>query len=77
MTHLDTVPLCAGAKPVRRGKTIVPEGKTALGGDNRTGVGTLVTMLGTLLQQQAPARPADCAVHRARGKRTMGSAIRR
>src|SRR4051794_24803047 len=31
-THLDTVPLCAGAVPVRRGNRIVPEGKTALGG---------------------------------------------
>src|SRR6516162_7945787 len=30
-THLDTVPLCAGAKPVRQGERIVPAGKTALG----------------------------------------------
>ena len=45
MTHLDTVPLCAGAEPVRRGNRIVSAGKTALGGDNRTGVGTLVTMV--------------------------------
>jgi tripeptide aminopeptidase len=57
MTHLDTVPLCAGAKPVRRGQTIVPAGKTALGGDNRTGVGTLVTMLGTLLDRKLPHGP--------------------
>src|SRR4051812_11668259 len=42
MTHLDTVPLCAGAVPVRSGKRIKPEGPTALGGDNRTGVGVLV-----------------------------------
>src|SRR5262245_16112167 len=26
MTHMDTVPLCAGAKPVRKGNRIVPEG---------------------------------------------------
>ena len=57
MTHLDTVPLCAGAQPVRRGKSIVPAGKTALGGDNRTGVGTLVTMLATLLARQLPHNP--------------------
>src|SRR5262245_48207673 len=38
MTHLDTVPLCAGAKPVLQGERIVPAGRTALGGDNRTGV---------------------------------------
>src|SRR5262245_9943881 len=47
MTHLDTVPLCAGAKPVRRGNRIVSEGATALGGDNRTGVAVLVTLAAT------------------------------
>src|SRR6516165_5501066 len=35
MTHMDTVPLCAGAKPKRQGKKIVNEAKAALGGDNR------------------------------------------
>ena len=29
MTHLDTVPLCAGAKPVRQKGKIVPAGPTA------------------------------------------------
>jgi tripeptide aminopeptidase len=48
-THLDTVPLCAGAVPVRQGKKIVPQGATALGGDNRTGVACLVTLAATLL----------------------------
>src|SRR5437773_10096342 len=57
MTHLDTVPLCAGAVPVRQGKRITPAGHTALGGDNRTGVGTLVTMLATLLDRQLPHDP--------------------
>lgn len=51
MTHLDTVPLCAGAKPVRKGERIVPAGKTALGGDNRSGVATLVTMISTLIER--------------------------
>src|SRR5262245_60838512 len=45
MTHLDTVPLCAGAKPVRKGGRIVPAGNTALGGDNRVGVACLVTTI--------------------------------
>ncbi len=31
-THLDTVPLCAGAKPRREGDRIVGDGTTALGG---------------------------------------------
>ncbi len=57
MTHLDTVPLCAGAKPVRRKNRIVPAGKTALGGDNRTGVGCLVTLIATLCQRQLPHPP--------------------
>src|SRR5262249_6990699 len=30
MTHLDTVPLCAGAVPVRKGERIVPAAQTAL-----------------------------------------------
>ncbi len=57
MTHLDTVPLCAGAKPVRRGERIVPEGATALGGDNRTGVACLVTLIATLLEHKLPHPP--------------------
>src|SRR5205807_6608821 len=56
-THLDTVPLCAGAKPVRRGDRIVPAGQTALGGDNRTGVACLVTLLATLLRNNLPHPP--------------------
>jgi tripeptide aminopeptidase len=56
-THLDTVPLCAGAVPVRKGSKIVPQGKTALGGDNRTGVACLVTVAATLLQDKVPHPP--------------------
>jgi tripeptide aminopeptidase len=56
-THLDTVPLCAGAVPVRAGKKIVPAGTTALGGDNRTGCGVLVTLAATLLGQGLPHPP--------------------
>lgn len=55
--HVDTVPLCAGAKPVRKGNRIVPEGKTALGGDNRTGVAVLVTLAETLLKHNLPHPP--------------------
>jgi hypothetical protein len=56
-THLDTVPLAAGAVPVRAGKRITPRGRTALGGDNRTGCACLVTLAATLLQQQLPHPP--------------------
>jgi tripeptide aminopeptidase len=57
MTHLDTVPLCAGAMPERKGNRIVPAGRTALGGDNRTGVACLVTMLLTLVRAKLPHGP--------------------
>jgi tripeptide aminopeptidase len=57
MTHLDTVPLCAGAVPVRKGNRIVPQGHTALGGDNRTGVACLATLLVTLLDRKLPYGP--------------------
>jgi tripeptide aminopeptidase len=57
-THLDTVPLCAGAVPVRVSKDrIEAEGETALGGDNRTGVACLVTLAATLLGQKLPHPP--------------------
>jgi tripeptide aminopeptidase len=50
MTHMDTVPLCAGAKPKRKGKKIVNSAKTALGGDNRTGCAVLATLVAELKQ---------------------------
>lgn len=56
-THLDTVPLCAGAVPMRKGNRVVPQGKTALGGDNRTGVAALVTMIAEILTRSLPHGP--------------------
>jgi tripeptide aminopeptidase len=57
MTHMDTVPLGAGAVPVRKGNKIVPKGQTALGGDNRTGCAVLVNLAATLLKQKLPHPP--------------------
>ena len=57
MTHLDTVPLCAGAEPLRKGGRIVAAGNTALGADNRTGVACLTTMLATLRERNLPHGP--------------------
>ena len=57
MGHMDTVPLCRGAVPVRRNGRIEAEGDTALGGDNRTSIGALVTMVETLLAQDVPRPP--------------------
>jgi tripeptide aminopeptidase len=57
ITHLDTVPLCAGVKPKREGQRIVSDGTTALGGDNRTGCAVLVTVVETLLKLKLPHPP--------------------
>jgi tripeptide aminopeptidase len=56
-THLDTVPLCAGAKPIRQGDKIVTDGTTALGGDNRTGCAVLVMLAETLIKHNLPHPP--------------------
>lgn len=56
-THLDTVPLCKGAKPRREGDRIVSDGTTALGGDNGTGCVVLIELARTLLQHKLPHPP--------------------
>jgi tripeptide aminopeptidase len=56
-THLDTVPLCAGAKPRREGDRIISDGTTALGGDARTGVALLVVLAETLIRNKLPHPP--------------------
>jgi tripeptide aminopeptidase len=57
MTHMDTVPLCAGAKPKLDGKRIVNAANAALGGDNRTGCAVLVTLAAELIRQKLPHPP--------------------
>jgi tripeptide aminopeptidase len=57
MTHMDTVPLGAGAVPIRKGNKVVPKGQTALGGDNRTGCAVLVNLAATLLEHKLPHPP--------------------
>ena len=57
MTHMDTVPLCAGAAPQRRKERIVNGAKTALGGDNRTGCAVLVSLAAELVRQKADHVP--------------------
>jgi tripeptide aminopeptidase len=59
MTHMDTVPLCAGGVPVVKGRRVVNanEGATALGGDNRTGCAVLVTLVAELMKQKLPHPP--------------------
>jgi tripeptide aminopeptidase len=57
MGHLDTVPLCRGARAQRRGNRITSDGETALGGDNRTACAALVTLVETLLERDLPHPP--------------------
>ena len=57
MTHMDTVPLCAGAKPKQQGRRIVNTAKTALGGDNRTGCAVLVTLAAELARRKLDHPP--------------------
>ncbi len=57
MTHMDTVPLCAGAQPKVSGRKIVNRAKTALGGDNRCGCGILVTLAAELIRQKLDHPP--------------------
>jgi tripeptide aminopeptidase len=56
--HMDTVPLCAGARPVRQGHMIVSaDAKTALGGDNRSGCAVLLATALAILQQKLAHPP--------------------
>ena len=56
-THMDTVPLCKGAKPRREGDRIVSDGTTALGGDNGTGCAVLIALAKTLIDYKLPHPP--------------------
>lgn len=58
MSHMDTVPLCVGARPViRDGQIVSKDPSTALGGDNRAGCATILSALITILQEDRPHPP--------------------
>jgi tripeptide aminopeptidase len=58
MGHLDTVPLCVGSKPVRRGGTISSaDPTTALGGDDRSGATVVLTSILEIVKQRLPHPP--------------------
>ncbi len=58
MAHVDTVPLCVGCKPVRRGGWIrSANSATALGSDNRSGAAAVLTAAATILKDKLPHPP--------------------
>jgi tripeptide aminopeptidase len=58
MAHADTVPLCRGARPVRRGRWIVPADKTtALGADDRSGCAVILATALEILRAKLPYPP--------------------
>jgi tripeptide aminopeptidase len=58
MAHLDTVPICVGSRPVRKGDLIVSKDpKTALGADDRAGVSVLLTALSEIRRRKLPHPP--------------------
>jgi tripeptide aminopeptidase len=58
LAHTDTVPLCQGARPVRRGRYIVPADKhTGLGADDRAGTAVLLSVALEILRRDLPHPP--------------------
>ncbi len=58
MAHMDTVPLCVGCVPKRKGNRIVSaRSDTALGGDDRGGVGVVLTAVDEMLRRKLPHPP--------------------
>jgi tripeptide aminopeptidase len=51
VAHVDTVPICVGSRPVRKGKRIVSaDTATGLGADNRSGAALLLTTVMAILR---------------------------
>ncbi|MBM4021152.1 MAG: M20/M25/M40 family metallo-hydrolase [Planctomycetes bacterium] len=58
MAHMDTVPVCRGAKPVVRGRYVASaDPTTGLGGDDRAGVGVVLTTAVEILRRKLPHPP--------------------
>jgi tripeptide aminopeptidase len=58
MAHVDTVPLCQGARPLREGNMIVPAGeRTGLGADDRSGSAVILATALEILRRKLPHPP--------------------
>ena len=58
VAHMDTVPICRGARPVLKGKRIVAkDADTGLGGDDRAGVAVVLSAALSVLRAGLPHPP--------------------
>jgi tripeptide aminopeptidase len=58
LAHLDTVPLCVGARPVSRGSYLYPADKnTGLGADDRSGSAVILAVALEILKHRLPHPP--------------------
>jgi tripeptide aminopeptidase len=58
MSHMDTVPICVGAKPVRKGPLVrSADRNTGLGADDRAGVAVTLAAALAILRQGLPHPP--------------------
>jgi tripeptide aminopeptidase len=58
MAHMDTVPICVGAKPVRKGHVVrSADPKTGLGADDRSGVAVVLNAALEILRHKLPHPP--------------------
>jgi tripeptide aminopeptidase len=56
--HVDTVPICVGSRPVRRGGMIVNANKrTGLGGDDRAGAAIILATIIDIVRNKLPHPP--------------------
>jgi tripeptide aminopeptidase len=58
MAHMDTVPICVGAKPRRKGDRVISDDpQTGLGGDDRAGCAVILNTLLELVERKLPHPP--------------------
>jgi len=56
--HMDTVPICVGSRPIRKGGRVVSANKaTGLGADDRAGATVLLTTVLAILRSKRPHPP--------------------
>src|SRR5215813_8369908 len=56
--HVDTVPICVGSRPARKGKYVVSANKeTGLGADDRSGAAILLATVMAILGSKLPHPP--------------------